>query len=84
MKNDKIDQVEGYEKAIEAFFKKIVVTVTGHRAFEAKRLWEMGQAFGVEPIIFSVHNTALVMKTPRSWRNIAMLYGPVPQSQLGK
>ena len=55
----KIDQVEGYEKAIEAFFKKIVVTVTGHRAFEAKRLWEMGQAFGVEPIIFSVHNTGI-------------------------
>ena len=54
-----IDQVEGYIKAMEAGFKKIVVTVTGHMASEAKRLQEMGEISGVKPIIFSVHNTGI-------------------------
>jgi putative methanogenesis marker protein 8 len=54
-----IDQVEGYIKAIEAGFKKIVVTVTGHTASEAKRLREMGDMSGVKPIILSVHNTGI-------------------------
>ncbi len=54
-----IDQVEGYIKAMEAGFKKIVVTVTGHMASEAKRLQEMGEISGVRPIILSVHNTGI-------------------------
>jgi putative methanogenesis marker protein 8 len=54
-----IDQVEGYIKAMEAGFKKIVVTVTGHMASEAKRLQEMGEISGVKPIILSVHNTGI-------------------------
>jgi putative methanogenesis marker protein 8 len=54
-----IDQVGGYTKAIEAGFKKIVVTVTGHMASEAKRLQEKGEISGVKPIIFSVHNTGI-------------------------
>ncbi len=54
-----IDQVEGYIKAMEAGFKKIVVTVTGHMASEAKQLHEMGEISGVKPIILSVHNTGI-------------------------
>jgi hypothetical protein len=54
-----IDQVKGYAKAVEAGFKKIVVTISGHKALEAERLWEMGEISGVKPIIFSVHNTGI-------------------------
>jgi putative methanogenesis marker protein 8 len=54
-----INPVEGYIKAMEAGFKKIVVTVTGHMASEAKRLQEIGEISGVKPIIFSVHNTGI-------------------------
>lgn len=54
-----IDPVEGYIKAIEAGFNKIVVTVTGQMASEAKRLQEMGEISGVKPIILSVHNTGI-------------------------
>ena len=54
-----IDQVGGYIKAIEAGFQKIVVTVAGHMASEAKRLQEIGEISGVKPIIFSVHNTGI-------------------------
>ena len=54
-----IDQVKGYAKAVEAGFKKIVVTITGHKALETERLLEMGKIAGVKPIIFSVHNTGI-------------------------
>ena len=54
-----IDQVRGFEKAVESGFKKIVVTMTGHKALEAERLWEMGKISDVKPIIFSVHNTGI-------------------------
>lgn len=54
-----INPVEGYIKAVEAGFKKIVVTVTGHMASEAKRLQEIGEISGVKPIILSVHNTGI-------------------------
>lgn len=54
-----IDQIRGFEKAVESGFKKIVVTITGHKALEAERLWEMGKSSNVMPIIFSVHNTGI-------------------------
>jgi putative methanogenesis marker protein 8 len=54
-----INPVEGYIKAMEAGFKKIVVTVTGHLASEAKQLHETGEISGVKPIILSVHNTGI-------------------------
>jgi hypothetical protein len=54
-----IDQVKGYAKTVEAGFKRIVVTITGHKALEAERLLEMGKIVGVKPIIFSVHNTGI-------------------------
>jgi putative methanogenesis marker protein 8 len=54
-----IDQVKGYARAVEAGFKKIVVTMTGHKALEIERLWEMGNISNVKPAIFSVHNTGI-------------------------
>jgi len=54
-----LDQVEGYIKAMEAGFKKIAVTVTGHMASDAKRLQKMGEISGAKPIILSVHNTGI-------------------------
>ncbi len=54
-----IDQVRGFGKAVSAGFRRIVVTITGRRAFEARQLREMGKVCGVEPIIFAVHNTGI-------------------------
>ncbi len=56
-----IDQVEGYRRALAASYEKIVVTITGKRAFEAEEIRRIastsagGQA-GEEPVIFAVHN----------------------------
>jgi len=56
-----IDQVEGYRRALAAGFERIVVTITGRRAFEAEEIRKLssasacGQA-GEEPVIFAVHN----------------------------
>ncbi|OPY55674.1 MAG: hypothetical protein A4E51_00678 [Methanosaeta sp. PtaU1.Bin055] len=56
-----IDQVEGYRRALAAGFERIVVTITGKRAFEAEEIRKLasasacGQA-GEGPVIFSVHN----------------------------
>ncbi len=56
-----IDQVEGYRRALAAGFERIVVTITGKRAFEAGEIRKLssasacGQA-GEEPVIFAVHN----------------------------
>ena len=54
-----INPVEGYIKAMEAGFKKIVVTISENAASEAERLQEFGEISGVKPIIFSVHNTGI-------------------------
>lgn len=53
-----LDQVKGYEKAIEAGFEKVAVTITGLRAFEAKQLREKSLGEN-SPIIFAVHNTGI-------------------------
>ena len=56
-----IDQVEGYRRALAAGFERIVVTITGKRAFEAGEIRKLssasacGQA-GEGPVIFAVHN----------------------------
>ncbi len=58
-KKGTIDQVEGYVKAVNSGFEKIAVTITGLRAFESKKLFEMGRVSGVEPYILAVHNTGM-------------------------
>lgn len=54
-----IDQVKGYINAVKAGFRKVAVTITGIRAFEAQTLKEMGQVSGVMPIVLAVHNTGV-------------------------
>jgi putative methanogenesis marker protein 8 len=51
-----IDQVEGYRRALDAGFERIVVTITGRRAFESEEIRKMAPISGERPIIFAVHN----------------------------
>lgn len=54
-----INQVRGYEKALEAGFEKIIVTITGLRAFEVEQLRDIGKKYGFKPSILAVHNTGI-------------------------
>lgn len=58
-RRDTIDQVKGYVKAVNSGFTKIAVTITGLRAFESKKLFEMGKTSGFRPDILAVHNTGI-------------------------
>lgn len=52
-----IDQVEGYRRALDAGFERIVVTITGRRAFESEEIRKMAStSAGKGPVIFAVHN----------------------------
>lgn len=52
-----IDQVEGYRSTLAAGYERIVVTITGKRAFEAEKIREMAStSAGEGPVIFAVHN----------------------------
>jgi len=56
-----IDQVEGFRRALTAGYEKVVVTITGKRAFEAEEIRKLastsaGGSAGEGPIIFAVHN----------------------------
>jgi putative methanogenesis marker protein 8 len=54
-----IDQVEGYKRALDAGFEaeRVVVTITGKRAFEAEEIRKMASTSPDRgPIIFAVHN----------------------------
>ncbi len=54
-----IDQVEGYKRALDSGFegKRVVVTITGRRAFEAEEIRKMASTSpGEGPVIFAVHN----------------------------
>jgi len=52
-----IDQVEGYRRALDAGFERIVVTITGRRAFESEEIRKMAStSAGEGPVIFAVHN----------------------------
>jgi putative methanogenesis marker protein 8 len=54
-----MDQVKGYIKAMKSGFKRVAVTITGLRAFEARTLKEMGQVSGCPPVVFAVHNSGV-------------------------
>jgi len=56
-----IDQVEGYRRALAAGRERVVVTITGKRAFEAEEIRKLaltsaGGSTGEGPVIFAVHN----------------------------
>ncbi|MEM2944218.1 MAG: DUF2099 family protein [Methanomassiliicoccales archaeon] len=55
----RIDQVQGFIKAVELGFRKIAVTITGQKAEDARRLREIGETSGTQPIILAVHNTGI-------------------------
>lgn len=52
-----IDQVQGFERAVAAGFRRIAVTSAS--AYEAKKLREMGAALGNRPLILGVHTTGI-------------------------
>jgi putative methanogenesis marker protein 8 len=54
-----MDQVRGFLKAAEAGFRKIAVTITGHRASDARSLRELEEVYESKPIILAVHNTGV-------------------------
>ena len=66
-----IDQVEGYHRALAAGFERVVVTITGARAFEAEEIRKTaspsagGSAPGEGPVIFAVHNIGLTVEDAR-------------------
>jgi len=54
-----MDQVRGFEKAAEAGFKKIAVTISGSRAADAQSLRERDSELGISSIILAVHTTGI-------------------------
>ena len=65
-----IDQVEGYRRALAAGFERIVVTITGKRAFEAEEIRRRASASaggeaGEGPVIFAVHNLGVSEENAR-------------------
>jgi putative methanogenesis marker protein 8 len=54
-----IDQVQGYQKAVAAGFRRIAVTVAGVNAKEAALLREMGGKLGARPFLLAVHTTGI-------------------------
>ncbi|MFB3766562.1 MAG: methanogenesis marker 8 protein [Methanotrichaceae archaeon] len=54
-----IDQVRGFERAAEAGFGRIAVTIAGEYAFVSKKLRELGEIMGKQPIILAVHTTGI-------------------------
>jgi putative methanogenesis marker protein 8 len=61
----RIDQVEGFELASDAGFKRIAVTIAGTRSAESKILRRLGNAIGNEPIILAVHTTGITKAEAR-------------------
>ena len=65
-----IDQVEGYRRALAAGYQRIVVTITGKRAFEAGEIRKLSSASaggeaGEGPVIFAVHNLGVSEENAR-------------------
>jgi putative methanogenesis marker protein 8 len=54
-----VDQVQGYQKAVAAGFKKIAATIAGANAEEAAALREMGAKLGARPFLLAVHTTGI-------------------------
>lgn len=61
----KIDQAEGFKKAVEMGFKKIAVTVAGFQAEQITTVRVLEKKLGVEATIFSVCNTCTTEKDVR-------------------
>jgi len=55
----RVDQIQGFERAAEAGYRKIAVTVAGHRADEAIELRKRKRAMGAGAAILAVHTTGI-------------------------
>jgi putative methanogenesis marker protein 8 len=58
-RNATVDQVQGYQKAADAGFQRIAVTIAGANAGEAAALREMGAKLGASPFLLAVHTTGI-------------------------
>ena len=54
-----VDQVLGFERAVEAGYRRIAVTVAGHRADDTRALRERERALGARATILAVHTTGI-------------------------
>lgn len=54
-----IDQVRGYEIALQHGYERVAVTISGDRAGDAASLREKGKELGNRPIILAVHTTGI-------------------------
>lgn len=54
-----VNQIRGFERAAEAGFKKIAVTIAGDRSSDAAELRKLGASLCVQPIILAVHTTGI-------------------------
>jgi putative methanogenesis marker protein 8 len=54
-----IDQVRGYELAVDRGFRAVAVTVSGAHPDEARRIRLSGEGRGVSPLILAVHTTGI-------------------------
>jgi len=61
----RIDQADGFEKAVKMGFKKIAATVAGFRAQQITTIRLLEKKLGVEATIFSVCNTCTTDKDVR-------------------
>jgi putative methanogenesis marker protein 8 len=55
----RVDQIQGFERAAEAGYRRIAVTVAGHRADEAFELRKRKRAMGAGATILAVHTTGI-------------------------
>lgn len=65
----KIDQAEGFKKAVEMGFRRIAVTVAGFQAPQITKVRMLEKKLGVESTIFSVCNTCTTKKDVRHIAN---------------
>jgi putative methanogenesis marker protein 8 len=54
-----MDQVQGFERAVSAGYKKIAVTVAGSRAADAEALRKRDLEIGTHSLILAVHTTGI-------------------------
>ncbi len=55
----KINQLEGFKKAVDIGYRKIAVTVAGFRAKEISEVRSFADSVGIRPLIFSICNTCV-------------------------
>jgi len=90
-----IDQVKGFELAVQQGHRDVVVTIVGTRPDDAKGLREAGERLGRQPIIFAVHTSGISKRAARIlaqhcdivWgcasKAVREVIGPLAEIQIG-